>query len=277
MARQARHSVRHLIGRGVVAAASTTAMLAGVYPVGLHLQRMLAHRVQGRARPRGTRALASEWTVSVAMSAARPLGFLGLPAVARTTRGPRPIIAVHGYAMSRTCFRALASRLAGAGLGPVFGFEYWSLGSVASSARRLGAYVEQVCRHTSSPAVDMIGHSLGGVVGRFYVTLGGGSPRVRHLITIGSPHNGAPAARFGVGRPRTELIVDGALFRRLRAAPLPANTEITVIWSRADGLVPSAHVARIDGVEDVCFESIGHLAMLVDPRVAAAVIERMRA
>lgn len=276
MARQARHSARHLIGRVLVAAASTAAVAVGVYPVGAHVRRALARRQQGRARPRGLAALGPEWAVSIGMHAARPLGFFGLPARARTVRGPRPIIAVHGYAMSRTCFRSLARRLADAGLGPVLGFEYWSLGRVERAAQDLGAYIERVCRDTGSPEVDIIGHSMGGVVGRYYITLGGGSARVRHLVTIGSPHNGSYASAFGVGHPREELLVDSPFLKHLQAQPLPDDTDVTVLWSRSDALVPSAYLARIAGVHEVCFDDIGHLALLVDARVAAAVIERLR-
>jgi hypothetical protein len=132
----------------VIAAASSAAMVTGVYPLVPHLGMMLGKR---RARrpipPRQVRSMATEWAVSVALGAARPLGILGSPLSPGPRAGHgdtsrRPIITVHGYAMNRACFLPLSRRLARAGLGPVYGFEYWTLGSIAHAARRLGEYVE---------------------------------------------------------------------------------------------------------------------------------------
>src|SRR5688572_21934999 len=134
---QRRHSARALFWRGVLAAASDIAMMTGVYP----LAPALALRARGRGGP-GLRAALAEWGLALAVSAARPIGFLGLPG--RAARGPRPIILVHGYAMNRANFLPLAARLARAGLGPIVGFEYWTLGKTASAAKKLGALVDEV-------------------------------------------------------------------------------------------------------------------------------------
>src|SRR2546423_1801677 len=149
--------------------------------------------------PRGARAGAREWGGAVALSAARPCGFLGLPGA--RVRGPRPIVMVHGYAMNRANFVVLAARLAKAGLGPITGFEYWTLGKTASAARRLGEYIDRVRAETGAAQVDVIGHSMGGVVGRYYVTFGGGDGVVANLVTIGAPHSGTAVAPVGLGRP----------------------------------------------------------------------------
>jgi len=102
-------------------------------------------------------------------------------------RGPRPIILLHGYAMNRANFFTLAYRLRAAGLGPVFGFEYWTLGRIAAGARQLGWFVDEVRAETGATEVDVIGHSMGGVVARYYVTFAGGDPFVKNVITLGSP------------------------------------------------------------------------------------------
>jgi hypothetical protein len=277
MSRQRAHPIAHLAARGVVAAVTSTAMAAGLYPVVPHLGMVIARWRKRRPQPPGVlRALAAEWAVSVALSAIRPVGFFGLPVGLRGVQGPRPIILVHGYAMSRACFMPLARRLARAGLGPVLGFEYWTLGKVSSGARELGSYVEQVCRELGCDQVDVIGHSMGGLVGRYYVTLAGGAPRVRNLMTIGSPHRGTDVSAVGVGRPNKELFIGSSLIQRLVAAPTPPGTRITAIWSRGDAVVPGARLARMHGVEEIVYDDLGHVAMLASGRVARAIIERLR-
>jgi hypothetical protein len=270
---QRRHSARALFWRGVIAAASDVAMVTGVYPLVPHAALALARRRQGRAGVGGLGVALREWALAVGASAARPAGFLGLPGA--TGKGPRPIILIHGYAMNRANFLPLAMRLARAGLGPIIGFEYWSLGKTASAARRLAELDDEVRARTGAAAVDLVGHSMGGVVARYYVTLGGGDGAVANLITLGSPHAGTEASAVGIGRPIRELMGGSTLQTRLATAPAPTHTKLTVIWSHADALVPGAREAHLDGVDELIFDDLGHLGMLASRRVAAAVIERL--
>ncbi|HVV85953.1 MAG TPA: alpha/beta fold hydrolase [Kofleriaceae bacterium] len=249
-------------------------MVTGVYPLVPHLLLAASRRRKERAAPAGEVGVAlREWARALAMTARRPLGFCPLPG--HDGHGPRPIIVLHGYAMGRSNFRPLARRLAAAGLGPVIGFEYWSLGKTSSAARRLGALIEEVRAQTGAAQVDVIGHSMGGVVGRYLVSLGGGDGVVANLVTIGSPHRGTDASAIGIGRPAKELLLGSSMVQRLDAAPPPAHTRMTVVWSRADALVPGARQARVPGAEELLFDDLGHLGLLTDRRVAAAIIERL--
>ncbi len=251
-------------------------MFTGAYPLALQAAVALERRRAGKPQPRGQlRAAAGEWVMAVALSAARPLGFWGLPGAGRA-RGPRPIIVVHGYAMNRVNFAPLAFRLQRAGLGPVLGFEYWTLGKVSSASRALADYIEQVCEQTGADRVDVIGHSMGGIVGRHLITIGGGADRVRSLITLGSPHGGADLSVFGFGRPVKELKAGSALLSRLAARALPGQTAVTAIWSRSDALVPWRSQAHLAGAEMIEFEDLGHLSMIGSRRVAEIAIERLK-
>ncbi len=259
----------------MIAALSDAAMVSGLYPLvpaaGLALARW---RGQREAPPGQLRVALREWRVAVAMSATRPLGFLPLPG--ERSRGPRPIIVLHGYAMARANFRPLGKRLARAGLGPVVGFEYWTLGKTATAAKRLAEFVEEVRARTEADQVDVIGHSMGGVVARYFVTLLGGDGVVANLITLGSPHAGTDISAVGFGRPAKELFLGSSLLQRLAAAPPPTRTRMTVVWSRADALVPGARHARVEGVEELVYDDLGHLMLLTDRRVADAIVARLR-
>ena len=273
---QRRHSIRHLAWRGGVAAVSQAMMFTGLYPLVPHALRAYQIR-QRRSEPRHVGALRTtltEWGMAMAVSAVRPVGFFPLPGSRQ--RGPRPVIVIHGYAMNRANFLPLAFRLARVGLGPIVGFEYWTLGRVAAGARQLAWFVEHVQALTGSPQVDIIGHSMGGVVGRYYVTLGGGDGAVHRLITIGSPHGGTDMSRIGVGHANRELIVGSKLLTRLAAAPKPQLTRVTTILSHSDALVPAAQQAEIPGAERIVFDDLGHVAMLGSRRVAREIITRLK-
>jgi pimeloyl-ACP methyl ester carboxylesterase len=274
---QRRHSIRHLLWRSVVATAGTVGIGLGVYPLGNQLGTAIARARRGRPQPRGlAKAIAAEWAMAAAVSAARPVGLIGLPVVRPRARGLRPVILLHGFAMGRANFLILANRLSLSGLGPIGGFEYWSLGTVPRAAERLGALIEEVCASTGADRVDLVGHSMGGVVGRWFVTASGGAPRVANLVTIGSPHRGTPLSRFGAGAARIELADGSELLARLASLPMPDGVRITTIWSRADGLVSSRHHATIEGADEVAYDDLGHLAMLASGRVAREIVARLR-
>lgn len=267
---QRRHSARHLFWRGGVAAVSHAMMLSGVYPLLPHALRAIGGR---REHGRPVRVALAEWAMAAALSAARPAGFLPLPGA--RTRGPRPIVVLHGYAQNRANFVPLALRLRRAGLGPIFGFEYWTLGRIAAGARQLGWFVDEVRARTGASAVDLVGHSMGGVVGRYYVALAGGDGAVQNLITLGSPHAGTDVSGMGVGHPTRELVLGSKLCTRLAAAPPPRHTRICAIWSRADALVPGGRQPPLPGAEAILYDDLGHVSLLGSRRVAAAVIERL--
>jgi len=261
---QRRHSVKHLLWRGGVAAVSDVAMVTGLYP-------LLPHAVSRTS----VRAALREWGIALAASAIRPAGFFPLPGA--RTQGPRPIVVVHGYAMNRTSFVPLAYRMSRAGLGPIFGFEYWSLGRTAAAARQLGWFLDHVRAATGAGDVDVVAHSMGGVVSNYYVRLLGCDGIVRRLITIGSPHAGTAFSRLGVGHPMRELVTGSRLVQRLAAAREPARTRVTTIWSHEDALVPAKLQADVAGAERILFEGLGHMSLLASKRVAEAVIERLAA
>jgi triacylglycerol esterase/lipase EstA (alpha/beta hydrolase family) len=267
---QRRHSVRHLFWRGGVAAISNALMLTGLYPGLPHVWRALSRHDLG---DRPLRAALAEWGLSNLLSLARPLGFLPLPGA--RTHGPRPIVVLHGYAQNRANFLPLACRLSRAGLGPIIGFEYWTLGRTAAAARQLGWFVDEVRAATGAAQVDVIGHSMGGVVGRYYVSLAGGDGVVKHLVTLGSPHTGTEISAIGLGHPTRELVLGSALVTRLAAAPLPVHTRVTVVWSRGDALVPGARQLAFPGAEVIIYPDLGHVALLGSRRVARALIARL--
>ena len=73
---------------------------------------------------------------------------------------------------------------------------------ISENGRSLGELLEAVCAEWPVPVeqIDLIGHSMGGLVARsacHYASLDGAEwvPLVRHVVSLGSPHMGAPLAR----------------------------------------------------------------------------------
>jgi pimeloyl-ACP methyl ester carboxylesterase len=70
----------------------------------------------------------------------------------------------------------------------------------AESARKLAEHIDTaVTRHGADVEISLVAHSMGGLVARYYLESGQfkdqpGFGRVRRLLTLGTPHNGAALA-----------------------------------------------------------------------------------
>src|SRR5262245_35512129 len=99
----------------------------------------------------------------------------------------------------RSNFLVLRSFLASRGVRNFASFSYPPRIDYQRLVPRLARRIEGVCRDTGAPRVDVVGHSLGGLVERHLVELGDGS-RVRRLVTLGSPY-------YSERRPARELAI----------------------------------------------------------------------
>ena len=106
-----------------------------------------------------------------------------------------PILLVHGIVSNRSIFTLLRRGLTRRGFSKVFAMNYLTLATdVRTAAARLSVEVEQVVEETGFERLHIIGHSLGGLIARYYVTRLGGDVRVHTLVTLGTPHDGTYAA-----------------------------------------------------------------------------------
>ena len=195
-------------------------------------------------------------------------------------RGRRhPVILLHGFAMNRTNWIFLGRRLAKRGIGPLYGTSYFSPQSVRRSAEHLARCIDGVLVREKCERVDIVAHSLGGVVARYYIDRLGGEARVGRLITIGSPHNGTVIARFGALFPSArETRQNSPFYAELGKLAPKKNIAFTSVWSRADAIIEPPESASIAPAgEDRVFEDLGHLSLLLSPRVVDAVAERLTA
>jgi triacylglycerol esterase/lipase EstA (alpha/beta hydrolase family) len=191
-------------------------------------------------------------------------------------RGRRhPVILIHGFAMNRTNWVWLGARLAARGVGPLYGTTYFWPQRVRLSARHLGDFVERVLAREDAKRVDIVAHSLGGIVARYYIERLGGARRVGRLVTIGSPHRGTALARLGMVPSARELREGSELLGELGGPPA-GEVEYTSVWSRADAVIQPPESSSIAPAgSDRVFDDLGHLSLLLSPRVLAAVAERL--
>ena len=187
----------------------------------------------------------------------------------------RPVVLVHGIGDNRSAFTLLRRTLRRRGFGRIITVNYSPLTSdVRKAAADLGRHVERVCRQSGYEQVFLVGHSLGGIIARYYVQCLAGDSRVGTLVTLGSPHAGTQLARMApllVGR---QLRPNSELMREL-AGPARCTTRFMAIYSDRDEVVVPNRSARLDHpdliVTRLQVHGVGHLSLLVNSVVAQAV------
>lgn len=191
-----------------------------------------------------------------------------------------PVLLVHGIVDNRSIFAVLSRALRRRGFGVVHAVNFSVLtavtGDVRVAARELGHHVERLCASTGADRVHIVGHSLGGLMARYYVQRLGGDARVDTLVTLGTPHRGSLVAHFlPPTRVPQQLQPGSDLLRELEEPAPGCRTRFLAVWSRQDQLVIPQSAARLDHpdlqVTEVELEHVGHLSMTIDPEVVHVV------
>ncbi|MFR9792007.1 esterase/lipase family protein [Streptomyces sp. MB22_4] len=117
-----------------------------------------------------------------------------------STAHPRPVVLVHGtLGNSVDNWLGLAPYLEARGY-CVFSLDYgqlpgvpvfFGLGPIDQSAAQLATFVDQVRSATGAAKVDLVGHSQGGMMPRYYLKFLGGADKVNALVGIAPDNHGA--------------------------------------------------------------------------------------
>jgi pimeloyl-ACP methyl ester carboxylesterase len=202
-------------------------------------------------------AFVHEWLAGLALLAAVPFRVRAtpLPAGARGV-----VISVPELYCSSAGFWYLRRRLSAAGWASVPG--------LARHARRRDAFAALDACIAQLPAgteIVFLGHGNGGLIARAYAEA---RPQlhVRHVITLGTPHQGSHALPYRVlGRPQYAPSGGGA------------GVDVIAIYSDFDAWLSPIDDAYCPGGFNIAVRGLGHCAMLQSRRVADLIAENLAA
>ena len=207
-----------------------------------------------------------------------------------TPRHPRPVVLVPGLtgSMARD-WQAASPLLANNGY-CVFAYDFSSQGqeAIEPAAAGLSAFVDKVIAATGSSTVDLVSHSEGGVIARYYLEFLGGAAKTHSLVQISPLNHGTTL--YGIGTllqqsgaassaiasmcaPCSEQAAGSSFMQKLNGnGDTVAGVNYTVIGTRFDEIITPYQSQFLSGpgvtnilLQDQCsLDAVDHLASQYD-------------
>lgn len=181
--------------------------------------------------------------------------------------GVRPVLLIHGMGGRPGNFALLRGWWWLTGRRGHHAVDLRDAGTVDAMAARVADAIDAVCAVEGVAQLDLVAHSLGGIVARAALRDPRVAERVGRLVTIGTPHGGTYAARYA-GTPVAHDLRPGSdLLASLGAPPVPTTT----IVGTADVLVVPLESAHLEGATPVQLEGLTHYTVLSDRAALRAI------
>ncbi len=205
-----------------------------------------------------------------------PFGYVAAErSPAKLQPGERPLILCHGYRHNRSAFFLLRYRLRRAGWSNVIVPNFRpASASVPQFAGQLSEKASVAMSETGCDRVDLVGHSMGGLIVRYFVEKLAGASCVGTAITLGAPHRGTKMAALGLFKTAEQFRADSSLIRDLcgHSSSL-GSVNMVSIWSDFDNIVlPPENAMLPQPCDNFMVRGVGHVALLFSGQV----FERLR-
>jgi triacylglycerol lipase len=208
-------------------------------------------------------------TACLAVLAAAP----ALPAAAAT--GHTPVVFVHGYTGSPSNWTTAEAVFAAAGYrsDEMYAFSYNSYGDNIANARSLASYISQVRSQTGAASVDIVNHSMGGLVSDWYLKQLGGAQYVRHLASLAGANHGTTSAGACLIYTTCQQMYPGSSFIATLSTgdETPGSTRYATWYSPCDGIIIPYTSTVLSGATNNYVVCQTHLGYLTDTTILTQV------
>jgi triacylglycerol lipase len=193
----------------------------------------------------------------------------------------KSVLLLHGLSDTQAIFTRMAADLSQQGY-TIFSLDL----KPANASLGLEVLADQVAHYVANqlPAdisFNLVGFSMGGIVGRYYVQRLGGIERVQRLITVASPHQGTLSAYTSPHLGSVQMRPNSSFLKALNDdIALLEQLNFTSIWTPLDLMILPAHSSQIAIGKNVQIPILTHTGMVTHPAgiraVATALAEPLR-
>jgi pimeloyl-ACP methyl ester carboxylesterase len=197
----------------------------------------------------------------------------------------RPIVLLHGWGGFCSSLLPLELHLRRHLRRPVVRLDLGlGFGCIRVSAARAAEAIERVLGELGGRKVDVVGHSMGGLVAAYALKHLDGGRRIRSVVTLGTPHRGAPLARAAalllgrVSASLRQMLPGSELVLELARSHVPRGSRLVSLAGLDDTLVPApwTRLGRRGGQHNRDVAGVDHFGLLIASRAHRSVENALR-
>ncbi|MEA3464777.1 MAG: alpha/beta hydrolase [Thermodesulfobacteriota bacterium] len=210
--------------------------------------------------------LASEFMATYVSWLLYPIGWLPISTLCLRKQPSQTIVLLHGLFQNRACCFWLQLRLALHGHRVItLTMPPWK--QVESLSEQLDQTISRLRQNKNIQRIDLISHSMGGIIARNYIQRRGGAANIRTCITLGTPHSGSKMSSLAFTKLARTLIPNNTLLNQLNQKKWPENLPFTAIYSVTDNLVLPTDSGHCSKANNIIIPLCGHMLLLYHPAV----------
>ncbi len=211
--------------------------------------------------------------------------FLFSRAIRKPNRGAHssalpPVVFIHGLYHNATAWVFYRRWMRRHGVTDVHSFQYNSMKYVLEDLLdQLDVFMNRILAEQKAESVIIVGHSLGGLIGRAYLNRVADRSLVSALVTLGTPHQGSKLSVLGIGRLARSLEFKGPMIRDVESG-FAASCRVPrlAFYSPVDNMVLPNDALRTDDPGWAFIETKGmsHVSMLYSKTLADQAAEFLK-
>jgi pimeloyl-ACP methyl ester carboxylesterase len=201
------------------------------------------------------------------------------PPIAPGAEARPPVLMLPGFLMPASSFALIRQTLVNAGYRDFKVLDRWpwftDIDEYAAEGKWLG---DRLRRRANVAQINLLGHSMGGLVGRTMIHHLGYEPHVSHYVSFGTPHHGTVLGPLAHWYANTAgQMTPGSKF--LRALNLhegkPSPVRYTSVHAQFDEIVNPHSSVTLAGAANPVVPFVFHTTMIMMPGVCEATLEAL--
>ena len=190
-----------------------------------------------------------------------------------------PIILIHGLWNTSSIFSFITSKLDEQGVeyfAPTLNHSF-GMTSIVELTNLIDQLILE--KYGMQQEIDVLGFSMGGIIGRYWINKFNGYKRTKRFITIGSPHNGTLASQLVPKYPFrgiSEMKINSSLLRDLANYDYFLNDiDCISFFTYWDLMVFPGWRANLNVGEKISLNIFKHRNLVRNPEAVERIIERL--
>ena len=188
-----------------------------------------------------------------------------------------PVVFVHGYLHNRSAWIKYFKWMKKEGFTHLLAIDLkGKFKEIEKYAEQLSVEVDQLLKRYGVNRVDIVAHSMGGLVSRYYIQVLGGKKKVRKCVTLGSPHNGTKVAVFVVGKSRQQMLPGSDFLDKIEITDSKSlgKTRLNVLYSDSDFMIVPTNLGKViaKGAKNECVGLVSHIGFIYNRGVYKKVL-----